>query len=54
MKVFKLEAKQFIRRPLEEVFGFFSRPENLVVITSQATFQNFNTQPTRDEARSSN
>jgi len=33
MKVFKLEAKQFIRRPLEEVFGFFSRPENLVVIT---------------------
>ena len=33
MKVFKLETKQFIRRPLEEVFGFFSRPENLVVIT---------------------
>ena len=33
MKIFKLEAKQFIRRPLEEVFGFFSRPENLVVIT---------------------
>ena len=30
---FKLETKQFIRRPLEEVFGFFSRPENLVVIT---------------------
>jgi len=33
MKIFKLNAKQFIGRPIEEVFGFFSRPENLTVIT---------------------
>ena len=33
MKVFRLEAKQLIHKPLEEVFGFFSRPENLVKIT---------------------
>ena len=33
MKVFKINVKQFIGRPVEEVFGFFSRPENLSVIT---------------------
>ena len=33
MKVFKLKTKQFISKPLEEVFSFFSRPENLVEIT---------------------
>jgi len=33
MKVYKLKAKQFIKQPIEEVFGFFSRPENLTKIT---------------------
>ena len=33
MKIFKLNARQFIGRPIDEVFGFFSRPENLTLIT---------------------
>ena len=33
MEIFKLNARQFIGRPIDEVFGFFSRPENLTVIT---------------------
>ena len=33
MKVFKIKVKQFIGSSVEEVFGFFSRPENLSVIT---------------------
>ncbi len=33
MKIFKIKVKQFIGSSVEEVFGFFSRPENLSVIT---------------------
>ncbi len=33
MKTYSLQRKQLIKRPLDEVFEFFSRPENLTVIT---------------------
>lgn len=33
MKIHTLQAEQFVARALREVFGFFSRPENLVRIT---------------------
>lgn len=33
MKEFLYRAEQTVDRPLEEVFGFFSRPENLARIT---------------------
>ena len=33
MKVYKIKTKQVIKKPLSEVFGFFSRPENLSLIT---------------------
>tara|TARA_B100001540_G_C15351853_1_gene437248 strand:- start:46 stop:507 length:462 start_codon:yes stop_codon:yes gene_type:complete len=33
MKVYKLKFEQNINRPLEEVFSFFSKPENLSLIT---------------------
>jgi hypothetical protein len=33
MRTFLLEREQWLPRPIEEVFAFFSRPENLQVIT---------------------
>lgn len=33
MKVFSLQRREFIARPLPEVFNFFQRPENLEMIT---------------------
>jgi ligand-binding SRPBCC domain-containing protein len=33
MKTYSLYRRQLIRRPLQEVFAFFSRPENLAEIT---------------------
>ena len=33
MKIHTLERTQLVERPLEEVFAFFERPENLAVIT---------------------
>ena len=33
MKLYKIESKQIINKPLEDVFSFFSRPENLSLIT---------------------
>ena len=36
MKIFTLKYEQHISRPLEEVFTFFSRPENLADITPTA------------------
>lgn len=33
MKTYTLHREQFVGRPLEEVFAFFSRPENLARIT---------------------
>ena len=33
MKIHTLERTQLIKRPIEEVFAFFERPENLAVIT---------------------
>ncbi len=33
MKVYTLKAEQLVTRPLEEVFAFFERPENLTKIT---------------------
>jgi ligand-binding SRPBCC domain-containing protein len=40
MKPVRKEWKQFIPRPLDEVWGFFSRPENLNAITpDQVSFQ---------------
>jgi uncharacterized protein YbjT (DUF2867 family)/ligand-binding SRPBCC domain-containing protein len=33
MSIHRLSASQFIARPIEEVFGFFSRPDNLGRIT---------------------
>ena len=33
MKVFEIESIQFIKKPLNEVFDFFSKPENLEKIT---------------------
>ena len=33
MKTYNLEFEQFIDLPLEDVFGFFSKPENLSLIT---------------------
>jgi ligand-binding SRPBCC domain-containing protein len=33
MKSFVLEREQWVPRPLDEVFAFFSRPENLQLIT---------------------
>ena len=33
MKLYTLESNQFINTPIEEVFQFFSKPENLSVIT---------------------
>lgn len=33
MKLYTLKRQQYIQRPIQEVFGFFSKPENLAVIT---------------------
>ena len=33
MKLYTLDSDQFINKPIEEVFQFFSKPENLSVIT---------------------
>jgi len=33
MKLYKINRQQLISRPLEETFSFFSRPENLALIT---------------------
>ena len=33
MTIHRLQREQLIRRPLEEVFAFFARPENLEAIT---------------------
>ena len=33
MKVYSLKFKQTINRPINEVFSFFSKPENLALIT---------------------
>ena len=33
MKLYTLESNQFNNKPIEEVFQFFSKPENLSVIT---------------------
>ena len=33
MKIYELYTKQIIDRPISEVFTFFSRPENLAIIT---------------------
>ena len=33
MKIYELITKQTINKPIPEVFPFFSRPENLAVIT---------------------
>ena len=33
MRLYTLESNQFINKPIEEVFQFFSKPENLSVIT---------------------
>ncbi|MBT3589663.1 MAG: SRPBCC family protein [Candidatus Marinimicrobia bacterium] len=33
MKIYKITTKQIIKRPLVEIFAFFSRPENLSLIT---------------------
>ena len=33
MKTYNLEFEQYIDLPLEDVFGFFSKPENLSLIT---------------------
>lgn len=40
MKVYELRREQHVPRPLEEVFEFFARPENLEAITpAQLRFQ---------------
>lgn len=39
MKTYVLESEQFIPRPIDEVFAFFSRPENLEELTP--TWLNF-------------
>ncbi len=36
MKTYHLHAEQFVARPLEEVFAFFERPENLARITPES------------------
>ena len=36
MKIFKLKRQQIIQKPLEEVFEFFSRAENLAKITPES------------------
>ncbi len=33
MRIHTIERKQLVHRPLDEVFAFFSRPENLGVLT---------------------
>jgi hypothetical protein len=33
MRLYYLEREQWLPRPIEEIFSFFSRPENLQVIT---------------------
>lgn len=33
MSTHRLEADQFVPRPLDEVFAFFARPENLAALT---------------------
>ena len=33
MKYYELDVEQFIDQPVEKVFEFFSRPENLEEIT---------------------
>ena len=35
MKVYKLQFKQSIDKPIDEVFSFFSNPENLALITPE-------------------
>jgi ligand-binding SRPBCC domain-containing protein len=36
MHTYRLEREQWLPRPVDEVFAFFSRPENLQVITPLA------------------
>lgn len=46
MKVYELYREQWVPRPLEEVFAFFSRPENLAKITPRSLgFQIITPQP---------
>jgi ligand-binding SRPBCC domain-containing protein len=46
MKTYSLHRRQLIRRPLQEVFRFFSRPENLAEITPASLgFQMLTPQP---------
>ena len=33
MKLFNIQSKQIVQRPLKDVFDFFSMPENLEIIT---------------------
>ena len=33
MKIYEIKTKQTVNRPIAEVFSFFSKPENLEVIT---------------------
>ena len=33
MKLYTLDSTQLIQKPVDEVFNFFSKPENLSVIT---------------------
>jgi ligand-binding SRPBCC domain-containing protein len=33
MKIYKLEREQVINKPIEQVFAFFEKPENLATIT---------------------
>ena len=35
MKTYEIHTTQVINRPIEEVFAFFSKPENLAVITPE-------------------
>ena len=35
MKTYEIHTTQVINRPIEDVFAFFSRPENLAVITPE-------------------
>ncbi|MGY8764362.1 MAG: SRPBCC family protein, partial [Fidelibacterota bacterium] len=36
MKTFEINTKQYINKPLEVVFEFFSKPENLEMITPES------------------
>lgn len=36
MRIYRLHAEQFVAKPLDEVFAFFERPENLARITPES------------------